>query len=220
MVMNVPEIPCPAPHRPFERNIEQVEGTYMTFGHGLTLSDIRKRLREHEWEQVRAVFRDGALVEAALRRYTDAYRRLALDVPEFAFWAGQVDHQATREGLAELRRLLGMLASGAALPAQLETVSRLHRVALTRPAAETGHVPAGMELPTLDQAYLAPRYQVAETTASDDPSAESWWEEAEVREDLAGFLAGFLTGRGATERPLVVLGQPGAGTTGCCAPWP
>ncbi|MET9251018.1 hypothetical protein [Nonomuraea sp. NPDC003709] len=99
-----------------------------------------------------------------------------------------------------------MLASGAALPAQLETVSRLHRVALTRPVAETGHVPAGMELPTLDQAYLAPRYQVAETTASDDPSAESWWEEAEVREDLAGFLAGFLTSRGATERPLVVLG--------------
>jgi hypothetical protein len=211
-VMKMPEIPCPAPHRPFERNIDLIKATYWRFSDNIRpLSGIRERLPEHQWEQVRAVFIDDALVEAALRRYTDAYRRLAVDVPEFAFWAGQVEHQATREGLAELRRLLGMLASGAALPAQLETVSRLHRVALTRPVAETGHVPAGMELPTLDQAYLTPRYKVTETTASDDPSAESWWDEVEVREDLAGFLAGFLAGRGATERPLVVLGQPGAG---------
>ncbi|MFF4617555.1 NACHT domain-containing protein [Nonomuraea jabiensis] len=216
VVLKMPEIPCPAPHRPFERNIEQIDATYGRIGADmmdfLYELDVRDRLRSHEWETVYATFLGGALVDAALRRYTDAYRRLAVDVPEFAFWAGQVDHQATREGLAELRRLLGMLASGAALPAQLETVSRLHRVALNRPVAETGHVPAGMELPTLDQAYLAPRYKVAEMTTSwDDPSAESWWDEIEVREDLAGFLAGFLTGRGATERPLVVLGQPGAG---------
>ncbi|MEV6030572.1 hypothetical protein AB0L65_05455 [Nonomuraea sp. NPDC052116] len=215
VVMRMREIPCPAPHRPFERNVNQIKFTYTWFGSDMldfiVQLDLRDRLRDHEWETVRATFDDTGLVEEALRRYTDSYRRLAVDVPEFAFWAGQVDHQATREGLAELRRLLGMITSGAALPAQLETVSRLHRAALTRPVAETGHVPTGMELPTLDQAYLAPRYKVAETTASDDPSAESWWEEAEVREDLAGFLAGFLAGRGATERPLVVLGQPGAG---------
>ncbi|MEV4017113.1 hypothetical protein AB0J35_42130 [Nonomuraea angiospora] len=214
-VFAIREIPCPAPHRPFEQNVEEIAATYRSFNSGmegfLDGLGVRERLEEHEWEQVSAAFKHNTLTGLAVRRYTDRYRQLAVDVPEFAFWTGQVEHQATRAGLAELRRLLAMVASGATLPERLETVSRLHKVALTRPVAKTGDVPEGMELPTLDQVYQTPRYRVTEIGGQADPSAESWWAGLRVREDFAGFLAGFLTSTGATERPLVVLGQPGAG---------
>ncbi|GAA3216420.1 NACHT domain-containing protein [Nonomuraea helvata] len=212
-VFGMPDIPCPAPHRPFEQNVEEIAAAYRAFNGNMIgfLEGLELRLEGHEWKAVAAAFRGDELVEEARRRYTDRFRQLALDVPEFAFWAGQIDHQATRAGLSGLARLLATVASGGALPDQLDTISRLHLVALTRPVAETGDVPAGMELPTLDLAYQTPHYRVAEVKRQDDPSTEPWWAGKEVREDLAGFLAGFLTGSGATERPLVVLGQPGAG---------
>jgi hypothetical protein len=43
------------------------------------------------------------------------------------------------------------------------------------------------------------------------PAVEAWWNEAPVRSDLTGYLAGALTSPEAASAPLVVLGQPGAG---------
>ena len=51
--------------------------------------------------------------------------------------------------------------------------------------------------------------QVAQDTRV---SEDGWWQKAaEVREDLDAFLAGYLTNPASTERPLLVLGLPGAG---------
>ena len=40
---------------------------------------------------------------------------------------------------------------------------------------------------------------------------ESWWNDQPVRDDLEGFLLGYLTSPQAVEAPLLVLGQPGSG---------
>src|SRR5690606_38487052 len=61
------------------------------------------------------------------------------------------------------------------------------------------------------QAYVTPSFRAAEIAPGDDPSQESWWEGHELRNDLPGFLAGFLTAPMAGEVPLVVLGPPGSG---------
>ncbi|WP_435193103.1 NACHT domain-containing protein [Nonomuraea sp. bgisy094] len=151
------------------------------------------------------------LPEFAIARYEDNYRRLAIEVPEFAFWTSMVDHQSTRKGLANLERLLSRSGTGCALPEQLDAIKKIHRSALNHQVVEAGDVPTGMRLPMLEEAYIAQRFRVAEMAAADNPSVESCWEDKEVREDLETFLAGFLTHPTASRIPLIVLGQPGAG---------
>ncbi|MEU6997235.1 hypothetical protein [Nonomuraea sp. NPDC046570] len=209
------EIPaCPSPQYPFEAIKARVGEQYrdwvrqlLAFLRGLAVSD---QLRPHEWEAVSGQIRIR-LPDLAVARYEDSYRRLSVDVSEFAMWANMVEHQATRAGLAELERLLSRVTSGQALPDQLEGLKRRHRCALGHSVAEGGDVPSGMQLPTLEEAYITQRFRTGEVTAGDNPSLESWWIGKEVREDLAGFLAGFLTRSAASQVPLIVLGQPGAG---------
>src|SRR5690606_28944495 len=169
-----------------------------------------KDLDEHARNRAAAAFGDE-LAETAVRRYTDRYRALANDVPELAFWAGMAEHRPGLPGMAELERLLSLVATGETLPDRLAALDRLHQAALVRPIAETGDVPLGIRLPTLAQAYVTPSFRAAEIAPGDDPSQESWWEGHELRNDLPGFLAGFLTAPMAGEVPLVVLGPPGSG---------
>lgn len=174
---------------------------------GLYLGD---RLRPHEWDQVTRLFLQG-VPDEALRRYEDRYRQLSADVPEFGLWTRSIEHQATRGGLAEVRRLLELIGSGAALPGQLDTISRLHRSVLERPVAETGDVPDGMRLPTLDRAYITPSFRARPARPGDDLASNSSWEGVDVRRDLPAFLADRLSRPQAARRPILVLGQPGAG---------
>nr|WP_219472221.1 hypothetical protein [Nonomuraea rhizosphaerae] len=215
VLLDMDDVPCPAPQWPFERNVHRVRRVYSACAAGLVdfFGGLRAReaLDEAEWERARALCRD-ALEPAAVGRYEERFRQLAVEVPEFALWAGMLDGQATRRQLADLRQLLLPGPAGEALPAQLETISRLHRAVLRRPIAETGDVPEGMRLPMLGQAYITPQFRVADVRElGGDPGAESEWAGREVRRDLPGFLAGYLTSGMATRVPLVVLGQPGAG---------
>ncbi|MFD7656772.1 NACHT domain-containing protein [Actinosynnema sp. NPDC059797] len=146
----------------------------------------------------------------ALERYRGHYRRLALDCPEFGVWTSGIEHAATRTALGGLRELLERVAGHLAPDVRRDALANAYRPALRQPVVD-GDLPAGLVAPTLEQAYVAPLFRVAETWRDGDAGREGWWSEAPIRSDLDAYLAGYLTSSRATRAPLVVLGQPGAG---------
>jgi hypothetical protein len=218
-------VPLPAPNRPFERSLALIADRYREwaaglgeFVAGLVVWDDLDETRKSDTQRLLG---EDLPANAALL-YKDLYRRLAVDVPEFAFWASMADQQATRAevrdraaelstGLAGLERLLLQVTEGRVPDERLNELATRNRAALGRPVAEAGEAPAGLRLPTLAEAYMNPRFRFAEVSPSDDPSAEEWWEPRHVQPDAQGFLAGYMTASRATDAPLVVLGQPGSG---------
>ncbi len=205
----------PTPEVPFEKVKTTLKSYYRELGvqlreflEGLAIWDnLTSSQQEHATRQLLKV-----LPEAAVRRYEDRYRQLMVDVPEFAFWAGMIDQQATRAGLSSLKQLLSEAASGRVLPEQLEVLAKTQQAILQRPVVEGGDIPLGMRLPTLSQAYMSPRFRVARVSEGENPSLEQWWDKQQkIRGDFSGFLAGYFTTSQAASGPLIVLGQPGAG---------
>ena len=156
------------------------------------------------------------LDQRAVARYEELFAQLALEIPEFGFWSGQVEHQATRQ---EIRRSLAGVQSAlsglAAAPPFGDAAARLaaaYRAALDRPILSEGKAPSGITLPTLTEGYVDPDYRAAPVAGeSSGPAREEWWDELPVRSDLTEFLAASLTTLASTTAPLLVLGQPGAG---------
>ncbi|GAA1034517.1 hypothetical protein GCM10009557_39430 [Virgisporangium ochraceum] len=212
-LLNAP-VPIPGPGMAFETVLECLETVYrqlaadwLAFVGGLAVWD---RIDETNQRAVRT-----ALIEAvpgdAKARYEIQYRQLALDAPEFALWAGQQEHQATRRSLAALESALRDLSVGRALDDRRAALARFHRAALTRSVLSERDAPDGVVIPTLLASYIDPDYRVVTDHAGCSPASESLWESAAVATDLATYLAGYLTSAVATEAPMVVLGQPGAG---------
>ncbi|GAA1312726.1 hypothetical protein [Saccharothrix xinjiangensis] len=146
----------------------------------------------------------------ALERYRAHYRRLALDCPEFGVWTSGVEHAATRTALGGMRELLERIAARLLPDAHRDALANGYRPALRQPVVD-GDLPAGLVAPTLEQAYVAPLFRVAEAGRDGDAGREGWWAGVPTRSDLDDYLAGHLTSSRATRAPLVVLGQPGAG---------
>jgi hypothetical protein len=168
----------------------------------------------------------GVLAGQAVRRYRELYAQLAVEVPEFRFWAGQAEHEATRaevrRALAGVETLLGRLVTGggpgaaggygaAGGGAGATALAAAYRAVLRRPILAEGDTPSGVRLPTLEEGYLDPDFRVSAVLGGELPSDEGWWPDVPVRRDLTEYLAGALTSPEATAAPLVVLGQPGAG---------
>ncbi|MFD0774388.1 NACHT domain-containing protein [Streptomonospora algeriensis] len=155
----------------------------------------------------------------AERRITESYRQLAADVPEFGVWAAVAEHEATRQrmaeigtGLAGLRSIVeSMDASDRVLGQRRSELSALYRAALDRRLLRSADAPPGLDLPTLESAYLTPRGRFTLTFQNDQPSTEDWWENVPLREDVESLLAGLLTRPETADAPIVVLGHPGAG---------
>ena len=213
-------VPAPAPQWPYEVALEAMRGFY----EGLSDAVLRFVSGLAAWDQLDGSSRQrltdlvsNNVPGAAVTRYEEGFRRLAVDCPEVAFWANQVDHQATRDqlrqlntGLAGLERLLTDIGGGRAADDRRAELSRVYRAALDRPVLDTRDAPAGVRLPLLRDGYINPDYRVADV--EDGRLAnESWWTEQPVRDDLQGFLLGYLTAAQATEAPLMILGQPGSG---------
>ncbi|MFI5914092.1 NACHT domain-containing protein [Dactylosporangium sp. NPDC051541] len=155
---------------------------------------------------------------AAVARYQQLLRSLATEFPEFGFWTATREHQGTRDAVRALRpslthleQLLTSVASGRATPAQVTALPRAYRAALDRPIVESGEVTTGMSVPTLEQAYLTPRFRVSNADPDVPPNSERWWSKQPVHHNLDEFLAGYLTSVRAVQAPILVLGQPGAG---------
>ncbi|GAB3726609.1 hypothetical protein GCM10027598_45660 [Amycolatopsis oliviviridis] len=211
--------PVLAPHRPYERSMEELTGFYadtarvvLEFLTGLSVWD---RLDDRDRRAVEDVIL-GETATRALTRYEDLFRRLATDFPEVGFWANLVDHQATRAEIRELRtglagvaEVLSEVASGRAPDDRRRTLARFHEAVLHRSLLPV--TPDGVRMPTVAEAYVNPRFRVVADVAHDHIADEDWWLRQPVRADLQEFLVGHLTSPAATEAPLVVLGQPGSG---------
>ncbi|MGK3202642.1 hypothetical protein ABFJ78_16020 [Amycolatopsis sp. MEPSY49] len=211
------DIPVPAPHRPYESVLEGLAHYYRQLGSRTQtfLAGLAGWDRMDETERARFDRKLGELGAGAVARYEAHYRRLAAEFPEFAFWAGLLDHQATRAavrdlgaGLVGLERALTELVHG---PPVAHPLRLAHRDALDRPMISVRDVPAGLRIPELGDAYVTPRFRVAEVGVSDPVASERWWLDRDVRADLPAFLVGHLTAPQAVRAPLLVLGQPGAG---------
>lgn len=207
----------PAMHRPFEDNLHELEthyGTlstrYRAFLSGLGLWD---RLDETQ----RARTNHALKVEtppAAVLRYAALYRQLCVDFPEFALWADLGQQHATRDvvrsGFAELEAALTGLAPGRVPTHQLQSIAKANRAPLNEPIYRATDLPARLRMPTLEAAYVTPSFRTMETESAANLSVDDRWIGA-VRNDLAAFLAAYVTSSRALAAPLVVLGQPGAG---------
>jgi hypothetical protein len=156
----------------------------------------------------------------ALRRYGELFARLVKDCPELGYWAGLREHRATRAevgqiaGLLErLEHIIEKMSISGSPSRQVTALARIHRALLDEPILDSSDSPAGLRIPTLREAYLPPRFRLAEVSPTNPPSNESWWEKKPVRHDLEYYLAAYLTSPRATRAPLLVLGQPGSGKT-------
>ncbi|WP_433544851.1 NACHT domain-containing protein [Streptomyces sp. CA-294286] len=211
-------IPQPNPTQPFEQTLRQLYRWYGVPGHklweflrGLAVWD---RLDESERSRAESTLRD--LDRRAVERYEELFGRLALEVPEFGFWSGQMEHRATRHevrrSLAGIRSALSGLAAVPSLGHAAAGLTAGYRAALGKAILSEGRAPSGLALPTLVEGYVDPDFRVAHVVGeSSGPAGEEWWEEVPVRSDLTEFLAASLTSLGSATTPLLVLGQPGAG---------
>lgn len=220
-------LPTPTPSKPYEAVISEIQLWYLAmsqrtleFMKGLAVWDSLS-------EKQQSTLEDSLLAKVpatAVLRYEEAFRRLAVECPEFKMWIYLTDSAASRAaietlggnieiGLAGLQKVLESLAAGrqsAEWPMQL---SRAYIAQLDRPIAETspGEALAGLVVPTLGTGYINPRLRVAEYGPNASPAEEGWWSNVILSDDVQWFLAGYLTSPAATEAPLVILGQPGSG---------
>ncbi|MGW2213825.1 NACHT domain-containing protein [Nonomuraea sp. NPDC001684] len=215
------QLPCPGPTQPYEQVEKALDDYYrllsarlLTFLRGLRMWES---MTEAQREQAERWLTDG-VPQAARRQYAELFHRLCTEVPEIAYWAARVDHQATRTvigsldtGLRDLRRLLESVVSGAVPGGIRDALSQHYRTALNQPVISSADLPDDMTMPTLDQAYISPCFRRAVVTGSSRPAEWSWWRDRPLESDLRTLLFGYLTHPSATQLPLLVLGQPGAG---------
>ncbi|GAA2388368.1 hypothetical protein [Dactylosporangium salmoneum] len=148
--------------------------------------------------------------------YVARYLELAASVPEFRLWARTEEGPATTQGMARLEILLRRVLARTGKPRDLRHVlSRRNQAELDRPImlARTESGPADLCFPRLDDIHLNPRYRICLTSPGnlDRPGDERWWDGQPVRHDLDVCLAVHLLTAEAAERPLLLLGHPGAG---------
>ncbi|MFJ9173861.1 NACHT domain-containing protein [Streptomyces sp. NPDC102360] len=151
------------------------------------------------------------LARLALRRYDALQAAVTWDCPELRLTSETYDPDeaenrqpitADRVGLIELGVLLGNFTHA-------DSPTTRQRQLLRAPiSAADGSGPA---IPSLAAGYINPAYRVAGRAADWQLSADTWWDEQPLSEDIAGFLAAHLLGHQATQSPLLILGHPGSG---------
>jgi hypothetical protein len=209
--------PRPAAFLPYEDCLGALESWYGELA--ARMSSLIRGLPA--WDDLDAQARAEAdrylsagLPRDAVARYQELYARLAVEVPEFGFWSGQVEHQATRSEvrrcLAGIEPLLLALSPGREPADVVLALSDAYRAVLGRPILAGGLTPAGVRLPTLEESYLDPDFRVS-AVEGELTSDEDWWAAVPVRGDLTEYLADAFTSPEAAAAPLMVLGQPGAG---------
>jgi NACHT N-terminal Helical domain 7 len=215
------DVPMLAAQRPYELTQRMLESFYQHLS-----DEVSRFVRDLAvWDRLsdaqRQRFRDAVCREVparAVARYEELFRRLAADFPEVAFWANLIDHQATRVeirrvsiGLARVQDVLAAISTGRVPNEQRLALARAYHAALGRPILSSGEAPEGLRIPLLAEAYVNPDFRTAGVQTTARLADERWWNEHPVRDDLEGFLLGYLTAPQAIEAPLLVLGQPGSG---------
>jgi hypothetical protein len=203
--------------------------------HGLRLFD---QLNQTQWERLTEAIAVDAPI-AALQRYDEDYRLVASQVTEFQIW-GSLSDTATMQRLvdanqAELREQLDAIhgltesnssslqrfsdylqraTEGVTPPAGVRrSLAAVYQAHLTRPILSMVDSEPGALItpPTIGRAYVRPAFREVAHTGNDRPSSDFWWETMPRRDDIEEFLATYFTTSASWSRPLLVLGQPGAG---------
>ncbi|WP_433361129.1 NACHT domain-containing protein [Actinoplanes sp. CA-142083] len=208
-------LPIPAPHRPFEATVRDLEQFFENAA--AAVRDFLGGLSAFEGRDAPVVVA-SEVRRTATDRYTQAYRRLITQAPEFGVWAGMVDAQATRTLLRETAADLSVQLAGlravspaAALDAVVAGLGKRYRAGLETRILGSTQAPAHVVLPSLGDSYVNPRGRTSVAGPRDLPATEAWWQRSSVVDDVQGFLLAHLTGPEAVMSPLVVLGQPGSG---------
>ncbi|WBB71445.1 hypothetical protein O7602_16935 [Micromonospora sp. WMMD1128] len=177
----------------------------------------------HRIDSVRAtdpLVRD--VVSRAVRRYEAEYKSLAAVVPEFGIWAALGESDATQsavkrssEALSRLEELVRSLPRDAegARNRTREVNAAVNRAVLLEPLVVTDSADdlAQLRIPTVQEGYLTPAFRSVVMDEKCRPADDNWWESAEWGSDLDTFLAAYFSSPRSHQRPLVVLGLPGAG---------
>jgi hypothetical protein len=212
------DVPLPSPQHPYESNLERIRGWYAALSQRFVsyLGGLAVWERLDATAQARAaVLLRDKVPELATDRYETLYRSLSLEIPEFDLWTRQRDAQATRaelrQGLQKLEVMLRLVTSGRDPDQHRGALAATYRAQLDQPILGTAGTQEHLRMPALAEIYVDPQFRVRDAGPLDRPSDEGWWYDTSPRDDLADFLAGHLTTSAATQAPLVVLGQPGAG---------
>jgi hypothetical protein len=167
-----------------------------------------------------AIGRD--LIDAAATAYLDSFIALAADVPEFAYWsniaaqrAASAEEAGTRHalefGLMSLHEKFDAVMANTRRSRVAQTLNDFYLHDLTRPILATGDAPSGIDIPSLQDAYIVPDYRAGLVSSSEELATENWWTNVPTATDLDNFFAGHFTNLCAVEHPLLILGQPGSG---------
>jgi hypothetical protein len=151
----------------------------------------------------------NAEMEALVAEFDKALKRIEAKI------------EAERAALADLPSVLAEMLSVTA-PSR-RNVARavaechlIHQLVLKKPMLEprlSGELEM-ISFPTSLAGYVNPNYRITRTQRSDEGrllALDDMWREKSIRGELGGFLAGYLRSEDATERPLLVLGDPGSG---------
>jgi len=204
-------IPAPSADQPYARLLTELQRWYQAAGRTLAGHLAGLAVWDRADERTRSHLTDLLLVslpQRAVERYDEVHRRLAEEIPEFAIWAWRLEARATAHGLQRLESALLRATSGRDPGRHRAALAQVHRAGLLRPVL--GGDAGDVVLPPLGEIYLDPRFRVKAAGPGARPADEKWWD-TEVRTDLPTFLAVHLTSTRATEAPLLLLGQPGAG---------
>ncbi|MFI7641383.1 NACHT domain-containing protein [Nonomuraea sp. NPDC049400] len=220
------EVPTPSPARGFEENHGEVLA-WLTMLTGRLLHLLRSRDGGREWNELLAL-----VPISAAERYRSHYLSLCATVPEFLVWASLGEHAATRTevtgvredvraaldthsaALSRLERVLESMAGDRrAEPDLCAVMSRANRGVLREHIVAENAVRASPELafPTLEEAFIDPRYRVGGGGGDERLASENWWRDQPVSGDLDLLFAAHLTSPRATRAPMLLLGHPGAG---------
>jgi GTPase SAR1 family protein len=140
-------------------------------------------------------------------RYRSLYLSLAAEVPEFAVWAELTEHSATQTALARLTELVG--GNVRAAPGMWASVDAANQAEMDLPIADATEY--ALVFPLCRDIFQVPRHRYAVAQPNANPANEHWWESQTVHDDLPLLFARHFTTPESTERPLLLLGHPGAG---------
>ena len=146
--------------------------------------------------------------EEAERRYRSHFLTVAATVPEFAIWSTMTEHAAISHGLATLTDLLAN-GPAASLRDHRALLEQVNRAELDLPVMTA--VSAPPVFPTVRALFQTPRFRMTEVGPATRIADESWWDELPVHGVLQHTLARHFSSPEATQRPLLLLGHPGAG---------
>jgi hypothetical protein len=192
-------------------------GMLRSFAAGTAVWDSRDETTRDRWTHAITT----TLPDQAVTRYEEMLARLAADIPEFAFWAHRVGIRTVLDQLLAVQHdVAALLAASAATTSQLpaakarQDLAALYRAQAEEPVASTAMAPADVTLPPRRDLYVAPRCRELPSyrwEKTGDWLAERGWDAAGPPTNVWTAVLQHLVSIEATEAPIVLFGQPGAG---------